>query len=81
MIDTGIVTAVVMGISEGAKKMGVNPKFIPVVNLALGIVGGCVYLSPSNLKEGILAGIIVGLSASGLYSGVKNVVSGMKKEQ
>ena len=76
--DIGVVTAVVIGLSEGIKRAGVNPKFIPVVNLLLGIAGGCIYVSPENIKAGIFAGIIIGLSASGLYSGVKNVTAGIK---
>jgi hypothetical protein len=75
--DVTIVTAIIMGLSEGAKRLGLNAKFIPILNLVLGIAGGCIYVNPSDIKAGVFSGIIIGLTASGLYSGVKNVVGGI----
>ena len=57
----------VIGISEVIKKIGFNQKFIPVVNLILG------------LAAGIIQGIFIGLSASGLYSGTKNIIQELKQ--
>lgn len=79
--DVGLMTALTMGISEGAKRLGLNAKFVPVLNVALGVVAGIVYMNPGDIKAGVLSGIIVGLSASGLYSGVKNVTAGLKNEE
>jgi hypothetical protein len=71
---------VIIGISEAAKRVGFPTKYIPVLNLALGIVAGFVYVAPGNPQEAALVGIALGLSASGLYSGAKNVVEGIKGE-
>lgn len=68
----------IMGVSEVLKKAGINEKFIPIVDLILGIGAG--FLLSSNVKEAIVYGIFMGLSASGLYSGIKNVKQGMKGE-
>jgi len=71
--DIGLMSAVVMGLSQVAKELGVKVKLIPLLNLILGIMAGILYVSPGNFKFGILSGITIGLSASGFYSGVKNV--------
>ena len=57
----------------------VEHKFIPVVSLALGIPLGVVF-SGFAVKEGIIAGLFIGLSAVGMYSGTTNVIEGIKKK-
>jgi uncharacterized membrane protein len=68
----------VMGISEVIKKVGFNQKFLPIVNLILGLGAGIVFLNPGDIKAGVIQGLFIGLSASGLYSGVKNVAEELK---
>jgi len=67
----------IMGIAELLKGLGFNPKFIPIVNVVLGLVAG-ITLKSDDIIAGIFTGIAVGLSASGLYSGVKNTKEGLK---
>jgi len=62
----------IIGISEILKKVGFNTKYIPIVNLILGLVVG-ISLNLNDVKMGVFVGIAVGLSASGLYSGTKNL--------
>lgn len=62
-----------------AKGLGFPKQFIPLLNLALGIIAGIIYVSPGNVSKAILIGIALGLSASGLYSGVKSVARGIRK--
>ena len=69
----------VIGVSEVIKKIGFNQKFIPVVNLILGLAAGIFFLNPGDIKAGIIQGIFIGLSASGLYSGTKNIVQELKQ--
>ena len=76
--DNGILIAVIMGLGEFFKKVGLNSKLIPILNLAFGIAGGIIYLSPTDLKVGILEGLIMGLTAGGFYSSVKNVGQAIK---
>lgn len=63
----------VIGLSEVMKKIGFNQKFIPIVNLVFGLVAGMVFINPGDIKAGVIQGLFIGLSASGLYSGVKNI--------
>lgn len=67
----------IIGIAELIKGLGFNPKFIPVINLVLGLVAG-IALNTGDIMQGIFAGLAVGLSASGLYSGIKNTKEGIQ---
>lgn len=69
-----LLIAVIVGLVELLKKLNLPHKLLPVASLIFGLIGGVFYLFPHDLKAGILTGIIIGLSASGLYSGVKNTV-------
>lgn len=68
-----LLIPVIMAFAEMLKKTGFNSKFIPLVNILLGLIGGVVYLHPGDLKAGILQGLMMGLAATGFYSGYKNV--------
>lgn len=69
---------IIMGIAELLKNIGFYPKFIPVVNLGLGLAAG-IALNTDDIMAGVFTGLAVGLSASGLYSGVKNVKEGIQE--
>lgn len=71
--------AVIIGISELMKLLGFNVKFIPVVNVVTGMIGGVVYLNPNNIKLGVLQGLVMALTASGVYSSSKSVIEGIKE--
>lgn len=62
----------IMGLVELIKWFGFPKKLLPLASLIFGIVAGIVYVNPSDLKGGILVGLMMGLSASGLYSGTKH---------
>jgi len=55
-------------------RLGVGPRLLPAVALALGLLGGFIYVAPQDPKQAALVGIVMGLSAIGAYSGVKNTV-------
>ena len=67
---------IIIGLAEVVKRLGLDSKFIPVVDLVLGIVSGLLvntlYQGMSPI-EGIMIGVACGLSACGLFSGVKNL--------
>lgn len=69
--------ALIIGIAELWKRAGVPTRFIPLIDLALGLLSGsCVYgfMQGYPMVNSILIGIALGLSACGLFSGVKNMV-------
>jgi len=71
MIETGILIAIIVGISQIVKTLGLKTKYIPLLNLILGIVLTVFLTSHVSLQEGILQGLIIGLSASGLFDQTK----------
>ena len=68
----------VIGLAEVIKKIGLNSKFVPLANLILGLIAGIIFLNPGDIRAGIIQGLFIGLSASGLYSGIKNVKEGIQ---
>ncbi len=68
--------ALIIGIAEVFKKIGFKVKYIPLLDLVLGIISGvAVYglMLGYGVQTGIIVGISLGLSACGLFSGIKNV--------
>ena len=68
--------ALIIGLAELCKKVGVPTRWIPVIDLVLGLISGiCVYglMLDYTVAYGAIAGVALGLSACGLFSGIKNV--------
>jgi len=73
--------ALIIGLAEVAKKVGFPVKYIPIIDLVLGLISGiCVFGIAMDLgiANGVLVGLALGLSACGLFSGIKNVAQGGK---
>ena len=67
VINFGLLVAVIIAVSQLIKQTeSVSAKYVPYVNIAFGILSGVIYLDGS-LKDNIMYGIIIGLSASGLF--------------
>lgn len=71
------LVALIIALAELAKGLGLKKKWTPLLDLILGIVGGVVIFGVLQGQDMILStivGIALGLSACGLFSGVKNVL-------
>ncbi|MSU01918.1 phage holin family protein [Tissierella pigra] len=78
---TLILIPILIGVLEVIKKSDLfNPKFIPIASLVLGILLGIIFTG-FNVKDGIIAGLFIGLSAVGLYSGTTNAIEGIKARE
>jgi len=66
MFEIALLIAVVVGLTEIIKQFGVDKKYLPIASLILGVLVGVFYLGGS-LEENIMYGVIIGLSASGLF--------------
>lgn len=69
-----VIVPFILGIVEVFKRAGVSKKILPFISLLLGMAIGVVYITEFDWKQGILVGGMLGLSASGLYSGTKNTI-------
>ncbi len=65
---------IIIGLVEILKGIGLPKKLMPFISVILGLAAGIFYVYPLDLKGGIIVGLMLGLSASGLYSGAKNTI-------
>ena len=69
--------ALIMGLAEVIKRFGLETKWIPLIDLGLGVLSGvCVYGAKYGIVQSVILGIALGLSACGLFSGIKNTLEG-----
>ncbi|MBY0122137.1 holin [Bacillus sp. S/N-304-OC-R1] len=68
MFEIAIIIAVVLALTEFVKRMDWIPaKYVPAVSLVLGLLAGIFYVDVSTLEEQIMFGLMIGLSAAGLF--------------
>ena len=75
--------ALIIGLAQMAKGLGLKTKWIPLLDVVLGIISGLAvygYEYHLGLIRGFMIGLAIGLSACGLFSGVKNIVEKAKGE-
>lgn len=74
MFGEAILIPVVLGITEGIKRAGVPSKYSVLVSLLIGLLLSWFASSETDAIIRVVEGLILGLSASGLYSGSKAVM-------
>jgi len=77
IIVLGIPIAITCGlIVEGIKRAGVSKRWLVLISMAIGI-GLMFVLWPAGMKTGdiVIAGILAGATASGIYSGGKKMLN------
>ena len=67
--------ALIIGLVEVIKKMGCPAKWLPLIDVVLGLASGLAVYGTGDLVLSIMNGLAIGLSACGLFSGVKNTIS------
>lgn len=69
-----VLVPIIIGLVRAAKLMGLPSRWQPALALLLGVIGSWIYVAPDDFKQALLTGVVMGLSAMGLWSGVKNVL-------
>ncbi|WP_217988491.1 hypothetical protein [Paucisalibacillus globulus] len=69
----------ISGLVEVIKQVGIPKKYSSILSIIFGVLLGMIYAGPTDLKRGIIMGIMLGLSASGLYSGTRSVHETIKQ--
>ena len=75
LISPAAAIALIVSLAEILKLLGVGTRFIPLCDALLGILFGLLVYTIElgySLVKGIVCGLALGLSACGLFSGVKN---------
>lgn len=62
---------ILIGINQVVKVLGLPKRFIPVASIILGIGISFVVPGVVTLSVAVIGGIVIGLSAVGLYSGTR----------
>ncbi|MBG9905093.1 holin [Bacillus paranthracis] len=70
MVSLAVMIGIVVDLSQIVKTIGLQTKYVPLLNLTLGIVLGVLFLD-GDIKTNVFQGIIIGLSASGLFDHTK----------
>lgn len=70
MVSLAVMIGIVVGLSQIVKTIGLQTKYVPLLNLTLGMVLGVLFLN-GDIKTNVFQGIIIGLSASGLFDHTK----------
>ena len=76
-ITYSLLLALIIGLVEVVKRLGVNEKFLPLFAIGFGLILSCVL--GFGFTTIIINGLMLGLSAVGLFSSTKNVVEGIRK--
>ena len=76
LLTPAVQVALIIGVAETIKRIGFKKKLIPLVDIILGLISGIgVYgiVLEYGMAYGAIIGVALGLSACGLFSGIKNV--------
>lgn len=66
------VVPIILALVQAFKMIGLPHKYAPLVSIGVGILVGFIFRHEAqDLTQTILAGVVYGLSASGLFSGIK----------
>jgi hypothetical protein len=73
IFNFSVAVAVIIGLVEVVKRIGLPSKFAPLVSVILGV--GFSFIFPGEtIGLTILFGVVTGLTACGLYSGTKATI-------
>lgn len=75
LAEPGAMMAIIMSLAEIIKQVGLPAKFIPLVDIGLGVaVSLARNLKEKGVGRSLLIGVALGLSSCGTFSGVKNLM-------
>lgn len=67
MFEIGAIVAIIIALSQLFKNSGVKAKFIPLINVVLGLLAGFFFIDAGTIQESVMYGLMIGLGASGLF--------------
>ena len=70
-----VITALV----QIAKQTGMPRRYSPLLAIGLGVAAGIVYVAPGDIPTGVLVGLVMGMSAVGVYEGIDHGTRPLRK--
>ena len=77
LIAPATQVTLIICIAELCKQMGIRKKLLPLIDMILGLISGIFVfglLLDYGVAYGVILGVSFGLTACGLFSGVKNLM-------
>ncbi|MGI6551395.1 MAG: holin [Syntrophomonadales bacterium] len=72
---TTLAIPVINGLAEVAKRAGLSNRYVPLLAVGLGLLAGIGLRTPDEtIAIAVIEGLVIGLSAVGLYSGTRHVL-------
>ncbi len=65
MVDIALLIGVIVALTQLAKPV-ISNKYLPLTSVTIGVLTGFIYLD-GDIKMRILIGVMIGLSAAGLF--------------
>jgi hypothetical protein len=81
IIAESIIVPVIIGLVEVAKLTGLPSRFAPLTSVILGVVIHVALLATAGVPTAAFFGLVSGLTAAGLYSGIKASVVAKPEEE
>lgn len=72
-ITPTIQISLIVGLAEVFKRIGLEPQWVPAIDVLLGLLISFFMYDNNRISERIVIGICLGLEACGLFSGIKNM--------
>lgn len=70
-----VIVPIIVGLVQAIKMTAIPERYSPVISILVGVLIAFVTGQGDPWGHSVLAGLIYGLSASGLYSGTKALLS------
>lgn len=74
ILNSGAIIAIVMGLTEVAKRMGLGKRYLPLLSVIVGALMSALITGITTTS--IVFGIVYGLMACGIWSGAKATIKG-----
>jgi hypothetical protein len=81
MTSAVAVVPIIVALVQVAKMLKVPNQYAPIVSIGVGILISFLFGGGITIGQNILSGILYGLSASGLYSGIKTTAHANKTDE
>ncbi|RJX24740.1 MAG: hypothetical protein C4554_08345 [Dethiobacter sp.] len=75
--------AIILGLVQLARMLGLSEKYASLLTVALGLLAsvGYHFYSDQMWYESVIVGLVLGLSAIGLYTGTKETIESFRQKK
>lgn len=71
MVEHGVMVCLIMSTAQVLKKLGLRSEVVPLINILFGVLIALFWVDAPDLITRVSQGLVLGLTASGVYDAVK----------